>query len=436
MLWVDLYRPKSLDQLTVNADVTETLRLIAKSGDFPHLLFYGPNGAGKKTRVMALLREHYGPGTGKVRMEQRTLKVTEAKEIEVGVLVSQYHIEVNPSDAGIYDRQVVMTLLKEIAESVPLTDASGKRAFKVVILNEVEKLSKGAQQALRRTMERFMATCRLILITNSMSRLIPPLRSRCLSVRVPLPPPDQLKAALVETARRENFKLPAGLADTVARASEGNMRRALLVLEATRVHNGELTDHTEPVVPDWTSFVKEIALEILQEQSPKRVWEVRTKLYELLGNCVPAEVILEELTKHLLHHVDIHTQVKVAAIAAHFDHNLRMGSKPIIHLEAFVCEVRVHAPPPHPPPPLQMERNPTNILHHTHSSCPRTSSISPSWLGSRSEQCRAPSPKKDSTPTRHPVGTTKANPLPLQALPPKKPKKNTKQRSDARTQRP
>eukprot|EP01059_Diplonema_ambulator_P001762 TRINITY_DN11480_c0_g1_i1.p1 TRINITY_DN11480_c0_g1~~TRINITY_DN11480_c0_g1_i1.p1 ORF type:complete len:373 (+),score=76.97 TRINITY_DN11480_c0_g1_i1:52-1119(+) len=338
MLWVDAHRPKTFDALDVNLEATKKLQMIAKSGDFPHLLLYGPPGAGKKTRVMALLREHYGMGAGKVKMEQRTLKVTDSKEIEVGVLASHHHIEINPSDSGIYDRQVVMTLLKEIAMSVPIADSTGKRQFKVVVLNEVERLSKPAQQALRRTMELYMSTCRLILITSSLSRLIPPLKSRCLAIRIPLPSIDELKSVLINTAKKENAKLSEGLALRILKECDGNMRRSLLILEATKIHKGSLEDHTELVLPDWSLFLKEIALEIIQEQTPKRIWEVRAKIYELLGNCVPPDVIIKELALNLIKHVDSATQVKVAEIAAHYEHNLRIGSKPIVHIEAFVCE--------------------------------------------------------------------------------------------------
>lgn len=66
MLWVDKYRPRKLDQLTYHAKLTQMLRKMVNSGNFPHLLFYGPSGAGKKTRILALLQEVFGKGVTKV----------------------------------------------------------------------------------------------------------------------------------------------------------------------------------------------------------------------------------------------------------------------------------------------------------------------------------------------------------------------------------
>ncbi|KAL2904557.1 Replication factor C subunit 5 [Bienertia sinuspersici] len=57
MLWVDKYRPKTLDKVTEQ--------------DCPHLLFYGPPGSGKKTLIMALLREMFGPSADKVKVENK-----------------------------------------------------------------------------------------------------------------------------------------------------------------------------------------------------------------------------------------------------------------------------------------------------------------------------------------------------------------------------
>lgn len=129
----------------------------------------------------------------------------------------------NPSDVGNSDRLVVQEVLKEIAQ-YHLADTNSKRQFKgkdvksaspasfpsswlewltcccdhhtVVLLMEVDRLSKNAQHALRRTMEKYTATCRLVLCCNNPSKVIDPLRSRCLGIRVGAPTTDEVCVSL------------------------------------------------------------------------------------------------------------------------------------------------------------------------------------------------------------------------------------------------
>ncbi len=110
MLWVDKHRPTALDKLDYHRDQASQLRELAKSGELPHMLFYGPSGAGKKTRVMALLREIFGPGVEKVKLEHRGFKTPTGRSVELTTIASLYHIEINPGDAGIYDRYVVQEI--------------------------------------------------------------------------------------------------------------------------------------------------------------------------------------------------------------------------------------------------------------------------------------------------------------------------------------
>jgi replication factor C subunit 3/5 len=130
-----------------------------------------------------------------------------------------------------YDRYVVQELIKEMAAYSPLTVAEGKH-FKVVLLSEVDRLSKEAQAALRRTMEKYSASCRLILVASSPSKVIEPVRSRCLGIRVPAPTQQEVMGVLTATCTKEGLTLPLPVAAKMAAESSRNLRRALLMLEA------------------------------------------------------------------------------------------------------------------------------------------------------------------------------------------------------------
>ena len=137
------------------------------------------------------------------------------------------------SDVGIYDRVVVQDLIKEIAQTQQI-DASAAKNFKVVVINEGDTLSKDAQHALRRTMEKFTGNLRVIISCTSLSKIIPPVRSRCLLVRVAAPTPDEVKLVLHQVARKEGVVLPDELAGRIAAAADGNLRKSLLCLEAMK----------------------------------------------------------------------------------------------------------------------------------------------------------------------------------------------------------
>jgi len=84
--------------------------------------------------------------------------------------------------------------------------------------------------------------------------------------------------------------------------------------------------------------VSEIATDILSEQSPKRLYSVRQKFYELLVNCIPPESILKKLLTELMKKLDADLKHEVCRWAAHYEHKMRLGSKAIFHLEAFVAK--------------------------------------------------------------------------------------------------
>eukprot|EP00039_Didymoeca_costata_P020132 m.340181 g.340181 ORF g.340181 m.340181 type:complete len:354 (-) comp19169_c0_seq1:154-1215(-) len=336
-LWVDTHRPTSLSKLDYHDRLSKQLVRLAASGDMPHMMFFGPPGAGKKTRIMCLLREMYGPGIEKMRIEHKTLTTPSGKKIEISTIASNYHIEVNPSDAGNNDYTVVRELLKEAAQAHTI-DIGQSKSFKAVIISGADELTKSAQHALRRIMEKYTASCRYILCCTNSSKVIGAIRSRCLGVRLSAPTKDEIMKVLQVVAKKEGLRVPDELVARVADQSKRNLRRALLMLETCRVQQSHFSADQEVPLCDWELYIQETANIALKDQSPAKLLEVRGRLYELLTHCIPPEVVLKELARELIESLDTKLKVEVTRHAAEYEHRMQFGAKPIFHLEAFVAK--------------------------------------------------------------------------------------------------
>jgi replication factor C subunit 3/5 len=196
--------------------------------------------------------------------------------VEINTVSSNYHIELNPSDAGNQDTFVVQEFIKEVASHATLDSGSDKKkTFKVIVLTEVEKLTRNAQAALRRTMEKYTSSCRLILCCRSPCQVIDPVRSRCLGIRVASPSQLEIVDVLNKIAAKEALgKVPDALVAKIALYSEGNMRRAIFMLEACRVQQYPFTADQQVQLPDWEVYIHKIAAVCTKEQSPKKLIEV------------------------------------------------------------------------------------------------------------------------------------------------------------------
>ncbi|CAR28829.1 hypothetical protein ZYGR_0U01870 [Zygosaccharomyces rouxii] len=344
-LWVDKYRPRSLDTLSHNGHLTSVLQSISQQPrDLPHLLLYGPNGSGKKTRCMALLESIFGQGVYKMKIDVRQFVTPSNRKLDLNVVSSAYHLEITPSDMGINDRIVIQQLLKEVAqmEQVDFQESQDGLAhrYKCVVINEADSLTRDAQAALRRTMEKYSRNVRLIMLCDSVSSIISPIKSRCFMVRCPAPPNDETVNILNYVASKEKVQLESDeVLKVIAQESEGNLRKALLMLESMALCNEMQLKKSTPIIkPDWESVISKLATKIQKEKSVGCLVECRSFLYDLLAHCIPARTILQELTFALLRNSS-NEKAKIAILqtSSIFDERLSLGNKPIYHLEGFVA---------------------------------------------------------------------------------------------------
>jgi replication factor C small subunit len=108
----------------------------------------------------------------------------------------------------------------------------GEIPFKVMILDEADNMTSDAQQALRRTMERYTETCRFILCANYSGRIIEPIQSRCAPFRFTYLPRQDHDCYLKEIADKEKVKLSNEGLEAMFEVCGGDLRRAINTLQA------------------------------------------------------------------------------------------------------------------------------------------------------------------------------------------------------------
>ncbi len=145
-IWVEKYRPKTIDECILPEGIKKTFREFLNEGSIPNLLLSGPPGIGKTTVAKALCHQ----------------------------LGADYYV-INGSDEGRF-LDTVRNQAKNFASTVSLMDGG---SHKVIIIDEADNTTHDVQLLLRANIEAFYKNCRFIFTCNYKNRIIEPLHSRC-----------------------------------------------------------------------------------------------------------------------------------------------------------------------------------------------------------------------------------------------------------------
>jgi replication factor C small subunit len=228
MLWTEKYRPVKLSQIVGQpAFVMDAEKWVENPDDMMNVLLYGVAGVGKTAAAIALANE------------------------VLGDYKNGNFFEINASD----DRRLdtVRNQIKEIAS----TQCIGDAPFKLILLDEMDGMTKDSQNALKRIMERYADNCRFIMTANEKFRIIYPLQSRCANYRFRRITDENVMAVLVDILDQEGHNNRYTVDDLITFISHlhGDLRRGIGELQASINSDSTLTHQIEKSLEPYTALM-------------------------------------------------------------------------------------------------------------------------------------------------------------------------------------
>jgi replication factor C small subunit len=230
MLWIEKYRPTSFDEVIGQTSPVKQLSAYAALGNLPHLMVIGRSGCGKSSALEVFSRQFYTESAA----ENTTV-------LPVSVMFSQGHTYFAENDrfAHLYQKnKSVLANFKYVvrwhASLKPLS-----APFRLIIFDGAGDLTKDAQAALRRIMERYSQTCRFIFVTSSLASIIDPIRSRCVPLYFLPIDETTMRTYLKNVLEQEGCagSISDENLDMLILGSAGDLRKALVWLELMALHD-------------------------------------------------------------------------------------------------------------------------------------------------------------------------------------------------------
>ena len=206
-VWVEKYRPKNIDDIVLDHLNKQILKNIIETSYFPNLLFYGPPGTGKTTTIINLINSYQN---------------------KIGVKNKDLIIHLNASDERGID--IIRNQINFFVNSKPLFN----NGTKFVILDEVDYMTKNAQQALRYLLQNYTSNVRFCLICNYISKIDEGLQNEFIRLRFNQLPKEEIITFLNNISLYEGLNLSQKTLSRIQKLYKSDIRSMINFIQSNQ----------------------------------------------------------------------------------------------------------------------------------------------------------------------------------------------------------
>lgn len=218
-IWVEKYRPESLDEVRGNEKEIWRLQEWVDDPAMPNVMLHGPQGTGKTAAAVAFCKVKYGEDW------------------------RNHLLQLNASD----DRGIDV-VRKQVKKFASEGGVMGGHGYNIVLLDEVDHMTRQAQPAMRRIMEDYSDRTRFFLLCNYPKKLIDPILSRCATLKISPLDDDQIFDLLAEIASEEELEYDDDQLQRIVGQADGDARAAIHTLQSSVIDKAVHDDALDAIV--------------------------------------------------------------------------------------------------------------------------------------------------------------------------------------------